>query len=135
MRENLTPLGTALGTYSPRHYLIAVFDDAAKATTALHALRDAGFAESLAAICPGPQFLANWADFARRRGPLEKLVDRYPAEEQEVLDEYLAAAQRGASFVSVHVTEHQDIIRVRDLLEPLGGHGMRYYGDLTITDL
>jgi len=135
MDEERSPLATALGTYSPRHYLIAVFDDPARAANALNALRDVGFADSVAAICPGPQFLENWADFARRRGPIERLADLYPAEEHAALDEYLAEAERGASFISVHVTDPPDITRARDLLKPLGGHAMRYYGDLTISDL
>jgi len=135
MNDKLNPLATALGTYSPRHYLVAVFDDSARATTVLRALHEAGFADSSAAICPGQQFLANWTDFVRHRGPLERLVDVYPSEEHAALEDYLAEAARGASFVSVHLTEHRDITRARDLLQPLGGHAMRYYGDFTITDL
>jgi hypothetical protein len=135
MRDHLNPLATALGTYSPRHYLIAVFDDPARAATALNALHDGGFAASTAALCPGSQFLANWADFARQRGPLERLVDLYPSEENAALSDYMAEAERGALFVTVHVTEHPDITRARDLLKRLGGYAMRYYGDLTITDL
>jgi hypothetical protein len=135
MNDDQNPLSTALGTYSPRHYLVAVFDDPARAVTALQALHDADFVESSAEICPGSQFLTNWTNFARQRGPLERLVDLYPSEEHAALEEYLAEAERGASFVTVHVTEQPDITRARDLLTPLGGHGMRYYGDLTITDL
>ena len=135
MHDDVTPLATALGTYSPRHYLIAVFDDPARAATALNALHDGGFADSSAAICPGPQFLENWADFARHRGLLERLVALYPSEEHAALSEYLDAAARGASFVSVHVTSHQDITHARNVLKPLGSHAMRYYGNLTITDL
>jgi hypothetical protein len=133
--DRLNPLATALGTYSPRHYLIAVFDDPFRAAAAVTALHDGGFADSSAAICPGAQFLANWADFVRRRGPLERLIDLYPSEETAALGDYLAEAERGASFVTVHVMAQPDITRARDLLEPLGAHGMRYYGDLTITDL
>ena len=135
MNDKQNLLATALGTYSPRQYLVAVFDDPGRATTALHALHEAGFADSSAAICPGQQFLANWTDFARHRGPLERLVDLYPSEEHVALEAYLAEAAQGASFVSVHLTEDRDITHTRDLLKPLGGHAMRYYGDLTITDL
>jgi hypothetical protein len=135
MHGTQNPLATALGTYSPRHYLVAVFDDPARAATALHALHEAGFADASAAICPGQQFLVNWTDFAKHRGPLARLVDLYPSEEHAALEDYLAEAAQGASFVSIHLTEHQDITRVRDVLKPLGGHAMRYYGDLTITDL
>ena len=135
MRDERSPLATALGTYAPHHYLIAVFDDPAGADAALRALHDAGFADSAAAICPGPQFLENWTDFVQHRGPLERLVDLYPSEEPAALSDYLEAAARGASFVSVHITTQPDIARACDVLKPLGGHAMRYYGDLTITDL
>lgn len=122
MNDKQNPLATALGTYSPRHYLVSVFDDPARATTALRALHEAGFADSSAAICPGQQFLVNRTDFAKHRGPLERLVDLYPLEEHAALEDYLAEAAQGASFVSVHLTEHQDITRARDVLKPLGGH-------------
>jgi hypothetical protein len=135
MRDSLHPLQTAFGTYSPRHYLIAVFDDPARAASALTALQDAGFADSSAALCPGSEFLENWADFARHRGLLARLADLYPAEERAALNEYLDAAERGASFVSVHATSQKDITHARDVLKPLGGYAMRYYGDLTIIDL
>ena len=131
----MTPLATALGTYAPRHFLIAVFDDPARAATALNALHDGGFADSTASICPGPQFLADWADFVRHRGLGERLVDLVPSEEHAALDEYLTEAKGGASVVTVHLTTHPDITRARDILKPLGGHAMRYYGDLTITGL
>src|SRR5215213_5413856 len=94
------------------------------------ALHEAGFADSSAAICPGQQLLVNWAGFAKHPGPLKRLVDLYPSEEHAALEDYLAEVAQGASFVSVHLTEHRDITRARDLLKPLGGHAMRYYGDL-----
>jgi hypothetical protein len=135
MTNDQNPLATALGTYSPRHYLVAVFDDPGGALTALDALRNAGFPDAGAELCPGPQFLANWTDFAKHRGPVDRLLNLYPSEEQAALVEYLAAAEQGASFVTVHTTDSMVATRAQGVLKPLGGRAMRYYGDLLITDL
>ena len=128
------PLATALGTYYPTHSIVAVFPHLAAALQAQSALTSAGFADS-AAICPGPEFLENWGDFAGQRGPLERLVDLFPAEEQTALAEYVAAAEQGAAFVSVRTTTPGERSTATALLRSVGGTAMRYYGASTITDL
>jgi hypothetical protein len=129
-----TPLATALGTYDPTHYIVAVFPNLAAALRAQRELTRGGFADS-AAICPGLEFLENWGDFAGQRGPLERLVDLFPAEEQTALAEYLAAAEHGAAFVSVRTRTPGDRSNATTLLRSVGGTAMRYYGESTITDL
>src|SRR5687768_4236563 len=64
------PLATALGSYYPRGYVVAVIHDPASATNALAALQREGFVDTAAAICPGPEFVKNWSDFTAHRGPL-----------------------------------------------------------------
>lgn len=135
MTEEMHPLATALGTYYPRHYVVAVIHDPGAAMKALEDLRAAGFTDAAAAICPGAEFVQNWSDFVAQRGPLERLADLFPAEEQSALEEYLAEAKRGASFVTVRATTAAERERARDLLLRHGGHAMRYYGDRTIIDL
>jgi hypothetical protein len=133
--EAKNPLSTALGTYYPKHYVVAVIDDPAGAAGALADLRAAGFAEAVAEICPGPTFIANWRDFAANRTFLQRAADLFPAEEQAAVEEYLAEAERGASFVTVHAPGQAERDRARAILHDRGGHAMRYYGDRTITDL
>ncbi len=135
MAEERNPLATALGTYYPRHYVVAVVNDPAAATKALAALQDAGFGDAVAEICPGPEFIKNWGDFVAHRGPLARIANLFPAEERDAVEEYLAEAENGASFVTVHVTSTADRNRARDLLKSHWGYDMRYYGDRTITDL
>ncbi|MBA2598305.1 MAG: hypothetical protein M3Q50_11110 [Chloroflexota bacterium] len=135
MAEERNPLATALGTYYPRHYVVAVLRDPAAATKALTALQGEGFAEAEAEICPGPDFIRNWNDFAAHRGKLARIANLFPAEERSAVEEYLAEAENGASFVTVHATTTEERNRARDLLRPFGAYGMRYYGDRTITDL
>jgi hypothetical protein len=135
MDEAKNPLATALGVYAPTHFLIAAIDDPATATGALAALQTAGFADAAVALCPGPQFLENYRDFVARRGLRERVEGLFPSEEQDAVKDYLAEAERGASFVSVHATERAERDRARDILATHGGHRMRYYGDHTITDL
>jgi len=133
--DQVNPLATALGGYYPRHYVVAVLDDPAMAIKALSALQSDGFSDAATEICPGPDFIRNWSDFVAHRGPLARLVNLFPAEEQSAVEEYLAEAERGASFVTVHATTTEERNRARDLLKQHGGHAMRYYGDHTITDL
>jgi hypothetical protein len=128
-------LATSLGTYAPRHYLIAAFNDSALATMAYRALLDAGFPDAATALCPGPDFVMSWQDAASHQGFLARLVGLFPSEEHDALEDYLAEARRGASLVAVHLDGHAEVIQARDVLKPLGAFDMRYFGDLTITDL
>jgi len=135
MTEARNPLATMLGTYYPTHYVVAAFPDPARAGQALAALREAGFQEAAAALCPGPDFLRNYRDFVAHRGPLQRAEGRFPSEERAAAEEYLAAAERGASFVTVHAPRPAERERAREVLRAAGGEALRYYGDHTITDL
>ena len=135
MTDAKNPLATALGAYYPTHFVVAAFDDPASATGALAALRAAGFADPAVELCPGPRFLENYRDFVANRGLLERAVGLFPSEEQAAAAEYVAEAERGASFVSVHAPQRAERERAQGVLAVHGGHGMRYYGDHTITDL
>ena len=135
MTDERNPLATALGTYYPRHYVVAVFHDPAAAMNAPTALQGEGFADTAAEICAGTEFVKNWNDFVAHRGRLARVADLFPAEERDAVEEYLAEAENGASFVTVHATTPDDRNRARDVLRNFGGHRMRYYGDRTITDL
>jgi hypothetical protein len=135
MSDVKNPLATVLGAYSPTHYLVAVIDDPVTATSALAALQAAGFADAAVELCPGPRFLENYRDFVAHRGPLERAEGLFPAEEEAAVTEYLAEAERGRSFVTVHAPQREERERAREILAAHGGHGMRYYGDYTITDL
>lgn len=135
MNTKHAAFATALGTYAPRHSLIAVFDDPVLADAAIRALGDAGFPDSTTAICSGPDFLMSWHDAVNQRGIVARLAGLFPSEEQDALEDYLAEARRGASLVAVHLAGHEDVIRTREVLKPLGAFDMRYFGDLTITDV
>ena len=135
MTDERNPLATALGTYYPRHYVVAVFHDPAAAMNARTALQGEGFADAAAEICPGPEFIKNWNDFVAHRGRLARVADLFPAEERDAVEEYLAEAENGASFVTVHATTPDDRNRARDVLRNFGGHRTLYYADRTITDL
>jgi hypothetical protein len=135
MTEAKNPSATVLGAYSPTHYVVAVIDDPAAAISALAALKAAAFSDAAVELCPGPRFLENYRDFVAHRSPLERAVGLFPSEEQAAVTEYLAEADRGASLVTVHAPRREERERARDILAAQGGHGMRYYGDYTITDL
>ena len=134
MTEARNPLATMLGTYYPTHYVVAAFPDPARASQALAALRAAGLAAA-AALCPGPDFLRNYRDFVAHRNLLQRAEGLFPSEEQAAVEEYLAAAERGASFVTVHAPRPAERERAREVLRAAGGEALRYYGDHAITDL
>lgn len=135
MSEERNPIATALGTYYPRHYIVAVIHDPVTASKARDELKTAGFAESNVELCPGEDFVKNWDDYLAHRGRLARAADLFPAEEHDAVEEYLEEARRGSSFVMVHTPEHDGRDRARDILHGFGAHDMRYYGDRTITDL
>ena len=135
MTETKNPLATALGTYYPKYYVVAVIDDPARASQALAALKAAGFDDAAAELCPGAEYLKNYRDFVQGRNLFQRLENLFPSEEQAAVEEYVAEAERGASFVTVHAVERPARDQARDILKEYGGHAMRYYGDNAITDL
>jgi hypothetical protein len=135
MNTSHAALAASPGNYTPRHSLIAAFNDPALAATAVAALHDAGFSGSATAISSGPDFLTSWRDAPGNQGFLARLAAVFPSEEHEALEDYVAEASRGASLVAVHLDGHEEVIRARDVLRPLGAFDMRYFGNLTITDL
>ena len=135
MTEAKNPLATALGTYYPRDYVVAVVDDPARASRALAALKEAGFGDAAAELCPGPEYLKNYRDFVQGRNLFQRLENLFPSEEQAAVEEYVAEAERGASFVTVHAPERAARERAGAILKEHGGHAMRFYGNNAITDL
>lgn len=133
--ETKNPLATALGFYYPKHYVVAAIHDPSRAIQAQAALTEAGFADSAAEICPGPDFVKNYRDFVDGQNMLQRASRLFPAEEETAVKEYLAEAERGASFVTVHAPEAAGRERARAILKEHGGHAIRYYGDRTISDL
>jgi hypothetical protein len=86
-------------------------------------------------MCPGPDFMKNYNDFRADRSLLERAQGWFPAEEHAAVEEYLAEAERGASFVTVHAPDREQRDQAREILKTNGGRAMRYYGERTITDL
>jgi hypothetical protein len=66
---------------------------------------------------------------------LERVESLFPSEEQATAAEYVAEAERGASFVTVHALQSAERDRARQVLTAYGGRRVRYYGSATITDL
>ena len=133
--EAKNPLAIALGTYYPKHYVVAVIHDTGGAMRAMAALKETGFDDAAAELCPGPEYLRNYRDFVQGRNLFQRLENLFPSEEQAAVEEYVAEAERGASFVTVHAPERSARERAGAILKEHGGHAMRFYGDNAITDL
>jgi hypothetical protein len=129
------PGGTMFGTYFPRHYVVAVIHDAAKAEAAAAEIRAAGYDEGAVEVWRGERVLANHAAYLERHGLLNRVASLFPGEESEVLAEYLAEARNGANFVTVLAPHPGPRETARGILRAHGGHAMRYYGNHTFTDL
>lgn len=135
MTEAKNPLATALGTYHPKHSIVAVFHDPSRAVEAPTALEGAGVRNVGVELCPGPEFLKNYRDFVEHRSILQRVTGAFASEEQAAVEQYLAEAERGASFVTVHTLQGEERDRAQNVLKAHGGHTMRYYGDYAISDL
>ena len=129
------PGGAVFGTFFPRHYIVAVIHDAARAEAAAVGIREAGYDEGAVEVWSGERVLANHAAYLERHGLIHRLGNLFPGEESEVLEEYLGEARNGANFVTV-LAPHPGLRETaRAILQAHGGHAMRYYGNHTFTDL
>ncbi len=135
MTEFTGPLGTMLGTYYPKHFVVAVIHERSAAEEAVEALKDAGFDDEAVQLHTSQQVLDNHRAFQERRGLLQRVESLFPSEEADAVKDYLEEAEQGRSFITVHAPEPEPRARARDILKAHGGHHMRYYGDATITDL
>ncbi len=124
------------GVFNPKHLIVAVIDDEARAEQAAAALGDAGFVPpDDMRLVPGQEVLNVGDAYNDTKGLLGRIAGLFPSEEQEAAKEYVEAAERGALFVFVRVPEDEQRTTARGILKTHGARAMRYYGENTITDL
>lgn len=129
------PTATLFGSYYPRGYVVAVLDDPARAEAAVAELRAAGFPEREARVWSGQAVMDQHGAYVEQHRIRYRIGDLFPSEEKEALGEYLAHAERGGSFVTVHAEEGDQQRRAADVLHAHGATGVRFYGAHTISDL
>lgn len=135
MSEAKGALATALGTFYPKHFVVAVVHEQPRAEEAIAALRQAGFGDEIVGLHTAEEVRGNHQAFMEHRRLGQRLTALFPSEETDALNEYLAEATAGANFVTVHAPAAEQQETAHDILKEHGGHAIRYYGDATITDL
>ena len=68
-------------------------------------------------------------------GLAARLAKILPTDERLMLRRYMAEAEQGHSLVVVHTENPQDVERAGRILGAHGGHEMRHYGRMIVTDL
>lgn len=136
MAERLAPFFQfRFGVFNPKHFIVAVFSDEARAEQAVAALRDAGFAPDDVRLISGQQVLSTELEYKNQKGALARLAGLFPAEEADAVKQYVEQAERGALFMAVKAPDQEQRTVVKDILAVHGAHTIRYYGENTITNL
>ena len=121
----------------PYNSVVAVIDDPAHLDDAVHALQEAGFAESdVGVLCgqAGVQRIDAKGERSGLLGRLFRIVDRL-GEEHEHTARHVEALQAG-SFVVVVAAPHDGAkARARSALAAHGGHFISYYSRWQTEDL
>ena len=112
----------------PRKYVHSVFDDLQDAMQAVQALQAAGYdARDI-------HLMASW-DYMeaveRRQAPMGFLSSIY----EGFVDVYLHEARRGHHILAVHLSRHEQILQVRNMLASHHAHLMKYVNTWTFADL
>lgn len=134
MAEHIAPL-FRFGVFNPKHCIVCVIQDGARAEQAAAALQDGGFTPDHVKVVTGAEVLDNERVHGESKGRLARLIGLFPAEEQAVVNENVKDAERGAHFVVVKAQEQEQRTAARGILASHGAHSIRYYGENTITDL
>jgi hypothetical protein len=126
-----------LGVWYPRNYIVAAIDPADGAA-AVKALLSAGFGGNAVHLHDGARIGQIRAAIYEQRTPLQRAgadVSRALTDEGLMSQEYFEEAEAGASLIAVLAPEPRLVTEARRILAAHGARRMRFYGDLTITDL
>lgn len=120
------------GTFYPTRYIIAVFDTAQQAESAVADLEKAGFE---ARHATPEQVLEREHEFLQQRSLVQKVEAAVYSDEQQSIINLTALARQGKHFVDVYVPEESDVSRVESILDAHHDIAMLYYGQWDLVDL
>ena len=129
------PTANHFGSYYPTGYVVAVFDQRDRAEQAAQGFRAAGGDADQVRVFAGEEVLALDRQFRQERTLGQRLGGLFASDEGEAQQQYLEAAQRGATIVTVHAPDLAEAQRVADMLTPHGAHALHHYGPTAMTDL
>jgi hypothetical protein len=130
------PTTNHFGSYYPTGYVVAVFDQRDRAEQAAQALRAAaGEHADQVRVFAGEEVLALDRRVRRERTLTQRLGGLFASDEGEAQQQYLEAAQRGATIVTVHAPDPAAAQRAAAVLTPHGARALHHYGPNVMTDL
>ena len=127
----------ALGVWYPKNYVLAAID-ATDGPAAVKALLSGGFGSNSVRLEDSARVRQIRAAIYEQRTPLQRAaatVSRTLTDEGLMSQEYFEEAEAGASLIAVLAPEPRLVDEARRILAAHGARRMRFYGDMTITDL
>jgi hypothetical protein len=135
MSEITGPLANAFGAYYPTGYVVAVLHERENADHAQAALESGGFARDDVRVFSGAEVLEIDRRYHEQAGLVQRMASHIASDERTAQEEYLAEARHGRNFVTIHAATTEQVHAAQSILKAHGGHQIRYYGNLAITDL
>jgi hypothetical protein len=128
----------AFGVLYPCDDVVAVIDDPDQAHRAEAALHASGIPADDSDVLEPTWILAARRDIERRGGWPGRLAARLStlaSDDARYIQSDWREAERGHALVVVHAPTAAVVEQVRQVLRAHGGHGMRHYGRLVVTEL
>ncbi len=120
------------GVFYPTRYIIAVFDTAQEAESAVADLNQASFE---ARHATPERVLERAHDFLHERSLAQHAAGLIYSDERQAIIDLLSMAKQGRHFVDVYVPEESQVGQVESCLDAHHAHAMVYYGEWDLVDL
>lgn len=123
------------GETYPLDHVIAMIDDEPSARAAAEAVAADGVLEEEIHLITGQELLQIERAIDDRRSLWNRIVELYPSDERQIINDYKKAAEKGGFFFAVYAPNTDRRDRVRDVLKGFGGYHMHHFSNRTYTDL
>lgn len=123
---------TIFGTFYPRGFIVALFDNEANRDMAATALHDAGFSDTRS-FSP-QEVIENSTEIKNQRNVAQRVGSAMSSDELAMAEDYVESARDGHSFLIVQADEQQ-FDQAGPILFRYKAHGVKHYGDWVVTDL
>lgn len=125
-------LETIFGTFYPRGFVVALFDNKVDRDMAATALQAAGFTDTRS-FSP-QEVIDRYNEIESHRNAAQRIGGALSSDELAMAEDYVESARDGQSFLIVHA-DLQQTKQVGSILFQHEAHGVKHYGDWVVTDL
>ena len=128
----------SFGSFYPKNYVLAVFNDAGAATRTGEALAAAGLQAEDIIVASGSDVADHDADVQAQKGVLAKLGEKWSrlyTDEAADADALMMYARRGATFVLAYAPDEAKTELATKAIQPLHPDIFRKYDTLAVTEL